>query len=62
MLILFGHITTQLQINHAKMFPQQVISHGGDVPRPVYSPDLSTHGYLYGGVSEVTFSSLSLEP
>jgi len=45
-----------------EMFPQHVISRGGDVPWPARSPDLSACDYFYGGISKAEFSSLSLEP
>jgi hypothetical protein len=31
------------------MFPQHVISRGGDVPRPALSPDLSGCDYFWWG-------------
>jgi len=35
-----------------EMFPEHVISRGGDVPWPARSPDLSACGYFFMGVSE----------
>jgi hypothetical protein len=46
-----------------EMFPQNVISRGGDVPWPAHSPDLSAYDYfLRGYLKSRVFSSLSLEP
>jgi len=45
-----------------EMFPQHVISRGGDVPWPARSPDLSAYDYFLWGISKAEFSSLSLEP
>jgi len=45
-----------------EMFPQHVISRGGDVSWPVRSPDLSACDYFYGGISKAEFSYLSQEP
>jgi len=45
-----------------EMFPQHVISHGGDVPWLARSPDLSACDYFLWGISKADFLSLSLEP
>jgi len=45
-----------------EMFPQHVISRGGDVTWPALSPDLSACDYFLWGISKAEFSSLSLEP
>jgi hypothetical protein len=40
------------------MFPQHVISHGGDVPWPVHSPDLSAYDYfLWGSLTSKVLTS-----
>ena len=41
-----------------EMFPQHVISRGGNVPWPARSPVIP----FYGSISKAEFSSLSLEP
>ena len=45
-----------------EIFPQHIISLGGDVPWPAISPDLSACDYFLWSISNVGFSSLSLEP
>ena len=41
-----------------EMFPQHVVSRGGDVPWPARSSVIT----FYGGISKAEFSSPSLEP
>jgi len=43
-----------------EMFPQHVISCGGDDPWLARSPDLSACDYFLWGISKAEFSSLSL--
>jgi len=45
-----------------EMFPQHVISRGGNVPWPVCSPDLSACDYFLWGISKAEFSPLIQEP
>jgi len=45
-----------------EMFPQHVISRGGDIPWPACSNDLSACDNFLWGISKAEFSSVSLQP
>jgi hypothetical protein len=57
-----GHTARASMSVLREMFPQYLISCGGDVPWPARSPDLSACDYFLWGISKAEFSSLSLEP